>query len=136
VFRDGCIEAVTTEIFQMFNGQKLFYHDYEAKVEEALYRHLALLQGLGIEPPIFASLAFIGAEDYSIALFDAFNRITPSAPIGREVLIVPEASVYAYADTYHDVLREPFNRIWQTCGQLGSINYTNGQWSGNTSRSD
>jgi hypothetical protein len=135
VFRDGCIEALTTEIFHTSDGQKLFYHDYEGQVEEALHSHLILLQGLGVEPPIFVSLALIGAEDYSFALFDRFNIARPSTPIGRDVLIVPEAPVYAYADTYHDVLQEPFNRIWQTCGQLGSINYKDGQWAGEISRS-
>lgn len=134
VFRDGCVETVTTEFFHVDDGEKLFFYTYEEVVEEALYNHLRLLQGLGVEPPMFVSLAFIGAEDYSIALPNAYNARRLSAPIGRDILIVPEAPVYAYADTYHDVLREPFNRIWQTCGQLGSINYKDGQWPGNTSR--
>jgi hypothetical protein len=93
------------------------------------------LEGLGIEPPIFVSLAMLGAEDYSIALFDQFNAIRPSAPIGRDVLIIPEVPIYAFAGTYHDILQEPLNRIWQTCGRLSSINYENGHWSGKTSRS-
>jgi hypothetical protein len=135
VFRDGCIEAATTEIFHVSNGQKIFFHSYEENVEEALYNHLTLLKGLGIEPPIFVSLALIGAADYSIALPDMFNQIRPSAPIGRDVLIVPETAVYAYADSYHDVLREPFDRIFQTCGLRGSTNYQNGQWCGRTRRS-
>ena len=136
IFRNGCMEAVTTEIFHDDNNQKLFYHSYEEKVEEAVFNHLKLLEGLGIEPPIFVSLAMLGAEDYSIALFDQFNAIRPSAPIGRDVLIIPEVPIYAFADTYHDILQEPFNRIWQTCGRLSSINYENGHWSGKTSRSD
>jgi hypothetical protein len=57
-----------------------------------------------------------------------------SAPIARDVLIIPETPIYAYSSTYHDVLREPFDRVWQTCGRLGSTNYTDGEWSGEISR--
>jgi hypothetical protein len=134
VFRDGCIEAVTTEIFHSVEELKLIYPGYEGKVEEGLYSYLTLLQRLGIEPPIFVSLAFIGAQDYSLVLPSPFSVTEHTAPIGRDVLIIPETPIYAYSSTYHDVLRESFDRVWQTCGQFGSTNYTDGKWSGEISR--
>jgi hypothetical protein len=130
VFRDGCVEAVTTEFFHDVEGQKVIFPTYEAYVEKALHNHLRLLRELGIEPPMFVSLAFIGAQDYSVAPSDKWNRITPGSPIAREVLIVPETPIYEYSSTYYDVLRESFDRVCQTCGQLGSINYKDGKWSG------
>jgi hypothetical protein len=36
--------------------------------------------------------------------------------------------------TYHDALRESFDRVWQTYGRFGSINYTDGKWSAEISR--
>jgi hypothetical protein len=134
VFRDACVEAVTTEMFHSVDGQKLIYPTYEKLVEEGLHNYLTLLQRLGIEPPIFVSLAFVGAQNYSFALPGFFNQVEPSAPIDRDVLIIPETPIYAYSSTYHDVLRESFDRVWQTCGQFGSINYTDGKWSGEISR--
>lgn len=132
VFRDGCVEAVTTEIFHSVDGRKLIFPGYESPVEEALHSHLTLLQRLGIEPPIFVGLGFIGARDYSFELPGFLTERT--SPIGRDVLIIPETPIYAYSDTYHDVLRESFDRVWQTCGRFGSPNYTDGKWSGEISR--
>jgi hypothetical protein len=129
IFRDGCVEIVTTEIFQTSEGQHLIYPVYEGHVGKALHHHLTLLRELGIEPPIFVSLAFIGAKDYSLALVDQFGLAKSTSPIGRDVLIIPETPIYEYASTYHDALRESFDRLWQTCGQFGSPNYTGGQWS-------
>jgi hypothetical protein len=134
VFRDGCVEAVNTEIFQSVEELKLIHPGYEGKVEEGLHSYLTLLRRLGIEPPIFVSLAFIGAQDYSLVLPSRFSVTEHSAPIARDVLIIPETPIYAYSSTYHDVLREPFDRVWQTCGRLGSTNYTDGEWSGEISR--
>jgi hypothetical protein len=101
-------------------------------VEEALHSNLTLLQRLGIEPPIFVGLAFIGARDYSFELPGFLTERT--SPIGRDVLIIPETPIYAYFETYHDVLRESFDRVWQTCARFGSPNYTDGEWSGEISR--
>jgi hypothetical protein len=132
VFRDGCLEAVTTEIFQddVEGLPKVIFHSYEALVEKALHNHLSLLRELEIDPPIFVSLAFIGGRDYSLFLPGQFGLEKCSSPIGRDVLIIPETPIYEYSSTYYDVLKEPFDRVWQTCGQLGSINYKDGKWSG------
>jgi hypothetical protein len=130
VFRDGCMEAVTIEIFDASEGQKLFYPTYEGYVEKALNLHLSLLEKLGIDPPIFVSITLIGAQDYSLAMVDQFGLAKSSSPIGRDVLIIPETPIYEYSSTYYDVFKESFDRVWQTCGQLGSINYKDGKWSG------
>jgi hypothetical protein len=131
VFRDGCVEAVTTEIFRDdVEVPKVIFHTYETVVEKTLRNHLNLLQKLGIEPPIFVSLGFIGANDYSLLLPGQFGLEKSSSPIGRDVLIIPETPVYAYSSTYYEVLKESFDRVCQTCGQSGSINYKNGKWSG------
>ena len=132
VFRDGCVEAVTTEIFHdddVEQKPKVIFHTYEAVVEKALHNHLSLLRELEIDPPIFVSLAFIGGKDYSLLLRDQFGQEKSSSPIGRDVLIIPETPIYEYSATYYDVLKESFDRMWQTCGQLGSINYKDGKWS-------
>ena len=129
VFRNGCVEAVTTEIFCSEDGQHFIYPSYEGRVEQGLYNYLSLLQGLGIEPPIFVSLAFVGAQDYSLALPGFLSRLELTEPIAREVLIIPETPIYD-----HDALRESFDRVWQTCGRFGSINYTDGKWSAEISR--
>jgi hypothetical protein len=88
------------------------------------------LRELKIEPPIFVSLAFIRAKDYSLFLRGKFGLEKSSSPIGRDVLIIPETPIYEYSSTYYDVLKGPFDRVCQTCGELGSTNYKDGKWSG------
>ncbi len=129
LFRNGCIEAVTSECFHISNGQQVIFYSYEKEV----HNYLTLLRDLGIEPPIFVALTFIDAAECFL-LIDEFKERTPSLPIGRDPLIVPESPVYAYADTYHDVLQEPFDRVWQACGVMGSPNYKDGKWQGQISR--
>jgi Schlafen, AlbA_2 len=131
VFRDGCVEAVTTEIFhddEVEQQPKIIFSSYEESVEKALRNHLNLLQKLEIDPPIFVSLAFIGAKDYSLLLPGKYGLDKSSSPIGRDVLIVPETPIYEYSSTYYDVLKESFDRVCQTCGELNSINYKDGKW--------
>jgi hypothetical protein len=133
VFRDGCVEAVTTEIFRESDVEgtpKIIYSTYEEDVEKALSNHLNLLRELEIEPPIFVSMAFIGAEDYSLLVPTKFGWEKSSSPIGRDVLIIPETPIYEYSPPYYDVLKEPFDRVCQTCGELDSTNYKDGKWSG------
>jgi hypothetical protein len=129
VFRDGCVEIVTTEIFHDLEHGKIIFPAYEESIELAVRRHLIMLEAARVEPPFFVALTVIGAEDYSLAVRDQFGFERVSAPIGREIVIVPETPIYTYASTYHDGLKEPFDRIWQTCGQSGSINYSSGKWS-------
>jgi hypothetical protein len=66
----------------------------------------------------------------SLLLPGQFGLEKCSSPIGRDVLIIPETPIYEYSSIYYDVLKESFDRVWQTCGQLGSINYKEGKWSG------
>jgi hypothetical protein len=73
-------------------------------------------------------LAFIGAKDYSLLLPGKYGLDKSSSPIGRDVLIVPETPIYEYSSTYYDVLKESFDRVCQTCGELNSINYKDGKW--------
>src|SRR5438477_6737225 len=77
LFRNGCVEAVTTECFRLENGKQIIFYTYEQEVEKAFHSYLTLLRNLGVEPPIFAALTFIGAAECCFGLFDNWNVMTP-----------------------------------------------------------
>jgi len=129
LFRDGCIEAVNANILARGGANKLLYSGYEPLVEAALRKYMSFLRGEGVEPPVFLALSLVNAKGYGIPLPDGFGGMDLSPPtIDRELLLVPETRVDSYADNYYDVLREPFDRVWQASGRIGSINYKDGVW--------
>lgn len=129
VFNDGCIEAVCLTMLMGIDGKTVIPWTYEHRIEKGLRNYLNLLQRQGLEPPFFVSVALVGAEGYRLFFTNPFGENVQSAPIDRAVLMAPEILIESYAATYHDVLHEPFARIWQAGGILDSPNYTDGHWS-------
>ncbi len=129
LFRDGCIEAVNADILRRGGDQKLLYSGYEPRIEAALRKYMSFLQSEGIQPPIFAALSLVNAKGYAIPVPDAFGEMDAGhSAIGDDVLFIPETRIDSYAETYYGPLREPFDRIWQACGRVGSLNYKDGVW--------
>jgi len=129
VFRNGCVEAVNATILPREAEGMIFSTSYEPLVESGLRKYLSFLLGEGVEPPIFIAISLLNARGYDFRIPDRFGEYeTPQSGIDRDVLIIPETRIDSYADTYYDVLKEPFDRIWQATGRIGSINYTDGKW--------
>jgi hypothetical protein len=128
LFRDGCIEAVNAEILSRGGSEKFLYSGYEPRLEAALRKYMSFLQSEGIEPPIFAALSLINAKGYTIPVPMFGVMEGGDSSIEDDVLLVPETQIDSYAETYYAPLQEPFDRIWQACGRLGSLNYKDGVW--------
>jgi hypothetical protein len=79
---------------------------------------------------IVSSIHFAWPWSHLTSLSNASRRVSSTTSAGRDVLIIPETPIYEYSSNYYDALKEPFDRVWQTCGQLGSINYKEGKWLG------
>ena len=129
LFRDGCIEAVNADILSRGGDRKFLYSGYEPRVEAALRKYMSFLQSEGIQPPIFAALSLVDAKGYAIPVPDGLGEMDAgNSTIDDDVLFIPETRIDSYAETYHALLREPFDRIWQACGRVGSLNYKDGVW--------
>jgi len=129
LFREGCIEAVSANILSRGEDRKFLYSEYEQLVEAALRNYMSFLQSEGIEPPIFAALSLVNAKGYAIPVPDVVGEMDPgNAAIEDDVLVIPETQIDSYGETYYASLREPFDRIWQACGRIGSLNYKDGLW--------
>jgi len=129
LFRDGCIEAVSADILMRGGDQKFLYSGYEPRVEAALRKYMSFLQSEGIQPPIFAALSLVNAKGYAIPVPDPFGEMDAGqSTIDDDVMFIPETRIDSYAETYYAPLREPFDRIWQACGRVGSLNYKDGAW--------
>ena len=129
LFRDGCIEAVNADILSRGGDRKFLYSGYEPRIEAALRKYMSFLQSEGIQPPIFAALSLVDAKGYAIPVPDGLGEMDAgNSTIDDDVLFIPETRIDSYAETYHAPLREPFDRIWQACGRVGSLNYKDGVW--------
>ncbi|MEY2511122.1 MAG: hypothetical protein QOE26_1885 [Verrucomicrobiota bacterium] len=129
LFRDGCIEAVNANILLMGRDEKFLYSQYEALVESALRKYLSFLEGEGFEPPIFIALSLVNANGYRVPVGDQMGEFQPSrGVIDRSVLLIPETRVDAFAANYYGELKDSFDRVWQACGWIGSLNYEGGEW--------
>jgi Putative DNA-binding domain len=129
LFRDGCIEAVNADILSRGGDQKFLYSGYEPRIAAALGKYMSFLQSEGIQPPIFVALSLVNAKGYSIPVPDQFGEMDAgNTSINDDVLLVPETRIDSYAENYYAPLQEPFDRIWQACGRVGSLNYKEGVW--------
>jgi hypothetical protein len=129
LFRDGCMEAVNANILSSAADRKFLYSGYELLIETALRKYMSFLQSEGIEPPIFVALSLVNAKGYAIPVPDVIGEMDRGdASIEDDVLLVPETRIDSYAETYYAVLQDPFDRVWQACGRIGSLNYKDGVW--------
>ena len=135
VFHNGIIEAVDVSIlgingwsanqfnpnveYRSFHGER-----YERKLLEALKRFRELQQFLGITPPVFIMVSFLGVKGYRInhAMFE--HRIPNySEAIDRTNLIIPEIMVENFEEDLAEIMKPIFDTVWNAAGGIGSPNY-------------
>jgi hypothetical protein len=135
VFRNGIIETVDMSILgihaqnvaqlgsslepKSFNGER-----YERKLLEAVKRYLDLLKFLGVEPPLFIMLSFLGVKGYKIALQKTVHHIIEyTGEIDRNNLIIPEIMLENFAADLAQAMKPIFDTVWNAAGGIGSPNY-------------
>ncbi|MBD2741485.1 ATP-binding protein [Coleofasciculus sp. FACHB-1120] len=129
-FRNGIIEAVDAVTVTVYNGRGVIFKEYEQEILQAIYRFLPLQQNLGVEPPLFIILSFLGVKDYIMEVNPEFGRSSGS-PIDRDNLLVPEVVVEDFNFAPAQVMKPIFDAVWNAAGYTRSLNYDNdGQWVG------
>src|SRR6266568_3914747 len=135
VFRNGVIETVDMSILgvhaqnvaqlgsslepKSFNGER-----YERKLLAAVKRYLDLLKFLGVEPPLFIMLSFLGVKGYKISLQKTVHHITDyTGEIDRNNLIIPEIMFENFAADLAQAMKPIFDTVWNAAGNIGSPNY-------------
>jgi hypothetical protein len=130
LFRNGIIEVVEGLLLKPQNG-KLWIPSiaYEREIISGLDESLNILKGIGVELPIFVFLTLIGVRGYKMIYLQYGLLEQESAPIDRDVLLLPEVLVKDYDFRSEQLLKPVFDSIWNACGMPKSLNYDkNGEW--------
>nr|WP_290224227.1 hypothetical protein [Trichocoleus desertorum] len=136
LFRNGIIEAVeTSEIGDPSDNNPGFIGpNYELQVLKALPRLITIQKNLGVEPPSFVMLSFLGVKGYVIGFngsyLSSFNK-----PIDRDALLLSEVMIENFDISSSDlrqVMKPTFDAVWNSANWLHSQNYDqSGTWTGN-----
>lgn len=125
MFHTGAIEAVDTEILkdrspQGSDGSYIPSDAYERYIINAVKQYTHLLGTvLGMEPPIFVMLSFLGVRGFTIRTDFAYD----TQLIERDNLILPELLLEDFSVAPETLLRPAFDIVWQSCGYPASANY-------------
>jgi len=129
LFRSGVIEIVHMIGHPLRDALLIYPIEYEIEIIASLRRYLALLNELNIAPPVFVLTAMYGAKGYTIA---GANWLHDQHPIDREILLLPDVQLNDYAEPPEDVMRVPFNVVWNAVDLPSSRNYDGENWRPNT----
>jgi hypothetical protein len=88
---------------------------------------LATLDEIGVRPPVSVSLSLIGVRGLKMAM--AAFGVQQTDEIREETLIIPGAIVENFSASPYAILKPMFDRIWNACGLLQSVNFdAQGKW--------
>lgn len=135
VFRNGIIETVDTSILGILperlsrNGSDIHSkllpgEKYERKLLETAKRYIGLQKFLGINPPLFIMVSFLGVKDYKInhemftKRFDQY-----SDEIDRTDLLISEIIIDNLDVDLAEAMRSIFDTVWNAAGCICSPNY-------------
>lgn len=123
VFRNGIIEAVDASSIQTHNGQPIIPGGWEDLLLGALPSYFSIQIQLGIQPPVFIMLSLIGIKGYYMYVANPLYALDGPHPIDREMLLVPEVLVDNFSSDPAQLLKQPFDVVWNAAGFPGSVNY-------------
>ena len=122
LFRSGAIEALDS--FLVSGEHKLIpSRSCEEHILRVFPSYLTLLQQLGVEPPAFAMLTFIGVKGFALA--ECENDFTDHLhhAIYHDVLSLPELLIEDYSQPADSLLKPIFDILWQSAGYSHCYNY-------------
>ena len=134
VFRNGIFETVDLSILgvnswnisqfgskvnpKSFSGER-----YERKLLGTVKRYIDLQKFLGIDPPVFIMVSFLGVKGYRIAHSSDKQLFSPfTDEIDRMNLIIPESVVDTSDGDLAEAMKPIFDTVWNAAGYIGSPN--------------
>lgn len=124
-FQNGIIEAVETEWTNLETSPPLICTPLsEPGIIDATLRYLGVLRQLDVSEPLVVTLTLTGASGYAIRPLSRVRQLTSEgAPIDRDIVWTPPASVMSFQDDIPRVLRPSFDAVWNSAGRLKSEHY-------------
>lgn len=130
LFRNGCIEAVTTNEFFEYEGRNLIPAEaYEKDILEEIPNYLNYLKKIEVELPVCITLSLIGVLGYSMGAQRTWHG-SSGHPIDRNDLIIPEIILEDFDTEIDKAMKPIFDAVWNACGWAASLNYDDDKWIG------
>lgn len=131
IFRNGIIEAVEAFLLRGADGPIIPSVAYEKELLDALPRFLSIQKKLGVEPPLFIMLTFLGVAGFTMAVDRARFIWREDHPIDRDSLLIPEIMIEKFECNAAEVMKPAFDAVWNAAGWPKSMNYNDeGKWVG------
>lgn len=138
LFRNGCIEAVGTDLF--FNTEswdpigtrrKVFgTNKFEEQMHKLLTRTKRLQTHYEIEPPYFIACSLIDVQGYTVSENPSGNYFPPKL-FKHSELLLPEVYIDHLTESPFNAMRPVFDAVFNAAGIKESPNFdTNGNWKG------
>ena len=129
IFRDGCIEAVDTRLFHVFDPATprrlcCFSLDFEDVLLEGIRQSLRILSRLGVEPPFSIMVSLLRVAEYILYDLNDAALLRDWHPFHRDPLLIPEVTVEGFDIDLDMIMKPAFDVIWNSSGWIGSPNYT------------
>ena len=130
VFRDGIIEAVSTQCAGKRNGGSyIFSGIFEESLIQSLDRYGALLQALGVSPPVAVMLSLMGVKGYQMGVSGWRAAVFRMPGIDRENVLTAPVLMEGLQEDAGRLLRPSLDAVWNACGYPRSPNYCeDGNW--------
>jgi Putative DNA-binding domain len=121
IYRNGILEV--TDEFAFHNTQDRNWviplTDVEKRILEHVPQYIRCMQTLGVSPPVYLFLSFLGAKN-CIASTNFLIGLDDHPTLGRDPLVLPEATFLDLSDDVGEVLKPTFNSLWNAFGFEGS----------------
>ena len=131
LFRTGLMEALDAEVLNhTYEGRhQIPSTSFEDRCLNYTAKYLAILQDLGVHPPVYVFITLLGAKGRWLATRKGFDDPIERYPIGQEVVMLPEVVVYDYSVPIQPALRPSLDVVWNACGYPRSPNFAaDGSW--------
>jgi Putative DNA-binding domain len=135
-FRSGALEAVESRLLYYDNDNNpssskepqnfISSIHCERTLIVALDQFLKVEKSLGMEPPVFVMLSFVGVREYRI--LSEWTQYEAPYQFDRDVLLLPESMVEDFDEPADQLLQPAFDAVWQAAGYERCRHYKNRQW--------
>lgn len=123
LYRSGIVESVADDVTFFLTADvaqrhRLFKTDYRQEVPSRFRNYFELYRRLGVNPPIWLFISFVGLDGVEI-LSNDFLRST-GRPIREVLLLAPGVEVDDFTTDPRTLLKPGWDYLWQAAGYPGS----------------
>lgn len=127
LFKNGIIESFMNFYESESRNINGLYN--EKAIINSISRYLKVLRHLGVEPPIYVFITFIGIKDFTMPTGSIRSAIGNDVKIDKDDLDLDGVILENYNDKMENILKPAFDAVWNAFGYGKSGNYNeNGEW--------